>query len=635
MSGFGKHHTKCIFYTVITYAACFFLCCNLVRINGLLQRDEIYFVSANSVEIKIGLEYDSLSLGKGDIPLITMLSKTVVSLGYKLLKKIELSMRLKPSNSLILEFAFGLLLALLVLAIYSNSLNGPFVFDDLDHITKVSEIRMTTISSASISKAAFQAHDPNRPVANVTFALNYYFGQYRTFGYHLLNVFIHIGTALLLFLLLKAMMDLPGVQLPENIRRWVPFAAALIWAVHPLQTQSVSYIVQRMNSMAAFFYLLAFYCYVKARLSHSNTIRVVLFFVVLLSALLAVGSKQNSAILPLFIALYECFFFQDIQIAWLRKRLPFLVVVCGFFWAAFLVFFRGGNLLLRFINYGGRDFSLWERLLTQFRVIVHYISLLFFPHPSRLNLDYDFAISSSPWQPVATIFSIIAIIILVVLVFRFARTQRVISFAILWFLGNLLIESSIIPLEIIFEHRTYLPSMMVVWMVVLLLARFSNRRIFFIVVGLLTVILSTWTYQRNRVWSDDLLLWEDCVAKSPRKARIHYYLGNIYSERHNKEKAIGYFEEAIRLKPYYAFPYFGLGFILEDQFRLEEAVVTYSKAIAISPEWWEPYYYLSFALAKQRKFAQAIKNCKEALRLNPTSEKIRARLLLLKQMRDR
>ena len=168
--------------------------------------------------------------------------------------------------------------------------------------------------------------------------------------------------------------------------------------------------------------------------------------------LLAVGSKENAVTLPFFILLYEWYFFQNLANDWLKRRLSVIIGVLVF--SALLSFLFLGPNPLETIMAGCEDrtFTLTERFLTQFRVVIHYISLLVYPHPSRLNLEHDFALSYSLFYPITTLFSIGAIIALLGLAIYLAKKKRLISFCILWFLGNLIIESSIIGLEIIFEQ---------------------------------------------------------------------------------------------------------------------------------------------------------------------------------------
>jgi hypothetical protein len=313
---------------------------------------------------------------------------------------------------------------LLVFLIYSSSLKGPFVLDDRPNIQKNPHLRLTHLTPDQLGRAGFDSPMKRRPLAYISFGLNYYIHEYDVFGYHLVNILIHVSTGIFLYLFLKTTLSLPSVRSRYESYGWLPFIAALIWLIHPIQTQSVTYIVQRMNSMAAMFYVLAFLLYSRARLAEDKKKKWALFAGCAVSGLLSLGSKEIAATLPFFIVLYEWYFLQDMSWSWFRGRFFLVAGILGL-GAVVAVFYLGASPLQRILNsYAIRDFTLTERVLTQFRVVIFYISLLVFPHPSRLNLDHDFALSRSLVDPVTTVFSMVAIVGLFVLAVYLARRLR-------------------------------------------------------------------------------------------------------------------------------------------------------------------------------------------------------------------
>ena len=503
--------------------------------------------------------------------------------------------------------------------IYSNTFNSPFVLDDLRIITENPNIRVTQISFAEIVKAGYQSAK-TRPVAATTFVLNYVFNQYDVFGYHSVNVAIHIITAFFLFLFISATLEISSIKYLPKQTYLIALAAALLWMVHPIQTQSVTYIVQRMNSLAALFYILAFWMYVRGRLPDQKKIAWGWYCGALLSWILALGCKQNVATLPLFILLYEWYFFKNLETEWLRRNIKILVLVV-FILGIIALIFLGANPVERLSSikdFANKEFTLSERFLTQFRVVVYYISLLFFPHPSRLNLDYDFPLSTSLVNPFTTFLCLMAITGLIGLAIVLAKKERLISFCILWFFGNLVIESSIIPLAIIFEHRLYLPSMMVLLIPVLLAYRYLKFD--WLKVGLLSLLvvgLAVWTYQRNLVWANRVTLWSDVVKKSPNKARPHFNLGSAYSKLNQLDKAIPLYRRALEIDPDLAQPHINLGEALERQNQIEEAAEHYRTALQIKPDLPEAHYNMGAILAKQGKTGEAIQFYQKALKIRP------------------
>jgi hypothetical protein len=364
-------------------------------------------------------------------------------------------------------FLWGLVV--LTLIIYASGLNGPLVFDDMSNIEYNPHIRLEKLSFEGLKKAAFDSPAEFRPVANISFALNYWLHGYKTSGFHLVNVLIHVTTGVFLFFFIRLTLRMPALSLKYESHQWVAYVAALIWLVHPLQTQSVTYIVQRMNSMAAMFYVMALFFYAHGRVSQTTQNRWLWFGGCAAAGILALGTKQIAATLPFFIFLYEWYFLQDLNWHWFKRRMLPLAGVLLFFGILALIYLGADPLESILGGYQRRDFTLPERVLTQFRVMVFYISLIGFPHPSRPNLDRDFALSHSLLDPVTTLLCMVTIAGLLFFAWRLAPRQRLISFCILWFFGNLVIESSVIGLEIIFDHRTYLPSMMVCLLAVILL----------------------------------------------------------------------------------------------------------------------------------------------------------------------
>lgn len=553
---------------------------------------------------------------------------------------------------LTMDFLLLFLLVIFVFIVYSGSIKGPFVFDDVINIQDNPQIRLTELTLNGIIRAGFESPCPHRPMANISFALNYYFNNYNVVGYHIVNILIHITTGIILFYFIKVTL---GLLYPQNLKLqfeknapsdkrncsihnstnssispsqrslgpesnellFISFFTAFIWLVHPLQTQTVSYIVQRMNCMAAMFYILSLLLYVKARLANFKGKKLALYFGCILSGILSLGSKEIAATLPFFIFLYEWYFFQEVSLKWLKRNSIYLL--CFLFIVILLVYFYlDGHPIERILfAYSHRDFTLWQRVLTEFRVVIYYISLIIFPHPMRLNLLHDFTISHSFINPITTLLSFIAISGLIVVAIWLAKRERLLSFCILWFLGNLVIESSVLGLEIIFEHRVYLPSMFFILIFVSSVYRFVNSKwIWGALLCTVAIIFSVWTYQRNIIWSDDVKLWEDCVIKSPHKPRQHYNLGVVLARKGNFDDAIEHYRTALKIKPDYLEAYYNLGNALARKGDAKAAIYNYRKALQLNPNFFKSYYNIARILSHQGKTGEAIYNYQKALIIN-------------------
>jgi len=544
-----------------------------------------------------------------------------------------------------------LLLALPAVLIYANTFQVPFTLDDNVNIADNQAMRLVDFNLENLVRAGFDSPLRTRPVAYISFALNYYLHGYDLPGYHLVNLLIHIFAGLSLFLFVNATLNLPGyahakeqgTALSGTAGQWMAFFTALVWLVHPLHTQSVTYIVQRMNSLAAMFYILALWLYVRARLDPRKASRIMLYTGTGLAGILALGSKEIALMLPLTILLYEWFFLQNLDMRWLRKRLPVVAGVLLLIIVTALLFLGSNPLEYIRDSYKLRDFTLVQRVLTELRVVMFYISLLFYPHPGRLNLEHDFALSLSLANPPTTLLALLAIVGLIAVAVCIAQKKRVASFCILCFFSHLVIESSVLGLEIIFEHRTYLPSMFAV--LGLVWAGYTylpSGRVRVILLISLVIIGSKWTYDRNALWADEIAFLQDCVQKAPRKWRAHYNLAHALARRDRLDEAIFHFREALKRAAYHAVLekdadrmtetqpdlvaaarrqhadlLSNLGNALLRVGRLEAAMETLEKALQLEPKHVTAHTNLGLVYAKMGRSAVAVQLFRRALEIDP------------------
>ena len=559
-----------------------------------------------------------------------------------------------PCRSRNFEYLGLIGLLLLLCLIYSNTLSSPFVFDD-SRITINTDLHRAGPALWDQVRAGFATLPKTRPVANLTLLLNYHLHGLQVTGYHLVNILIHLMTTVVLYLFVRTLLDLPGQENGEGEagRGWLALATAAIWAVNPLQSQSITYIIQRMNSLAALFMLLSLFLYCRARLTTARPRKGLLFTLSALAGLLALGSKEIAATLPLLLILLEWYFFQDRSLTWLKKRLGWILTGIALLVGVTFLFLGPSPLEAILAGYGERDFTMTERLLTESRVVLYYLGLFLLPLPSRLNLDHDFTLSLSLVEPITTLISLVVIAGLLGLAVRSARRRPLLSFCILWYFINLGIESTFIGLEILFEHRLYLPSMLLVLLLLTFLFRVVIKPHFrLLAVCLVVALFSFWTYERNKAWQSELSLWQDCAAKSPAKARPQKLAGNALMDLGRPREALAYYEEALALAPEdmanhnnmaVALVYLGrlpearlildkavviepanplthtnLGNILLTQGHPEEALAHYRKAIQLNPDDPDNYTNLGVGLARQGRLTEALEMFNKALKLDPS-----------------
>ena len=500
----------------------------------------------------------------------------------------------------------ALLMLLLAMFVYSNTLDAPFVFDDVANIKRNPHVKMTEFSWESLRAAAFDSRDNDRPVAYVSFALNHWVFGSDVAGFHLVNIGIHFVSGVLVYLLalltLRQLRELGHFDGSDASLAWTAIVAGCLFVAHPIQTQAVTYIVQRMASMATMFYLLALVAYIYGRLATSSKPRIVWWILAMIAWALALGTKQIAATLPLVILLYEWYFFQDLRRAWLKRAavyigLPVLacVILIG-------LFYLDGNPIARLEGgYATRDFTLSERLLTQPRVVVEYVRLLFAPTPTNLNLLHSMPTSRSLLTPMATVFALVFVVGLIGFAFYAARDWRLLSFCLLWFLIHLAIESTVLPLEMIYEHRLYLPM----FGVALLLAGGWNwllhrwQRGAIAAACLVILLLAISARARNAVWADPERLWTDVIQKNSdeyaeaimQRVRAHNNRGNVRGSRGQLEKALADVDESDRLAPNQSDTLFNRGIThlalaeqQHDASHAQLAVVDFTNALEHQPD---------------------------------------------------
>ena len=510
-----------------------------------------------------------------------------------------------------------LLLILVTVCSYLNSLDGAFVFDD-SRIYDNPAVKLETFSLSGLVHAVRGMEPATRPVANLTFVLNYLAHGFSVRGYHLVNLCIHLIAGILLYFLLKTLLGLPTVQNRLRMTGGIAFASALLWMVHPLQTQAVSYIVQRMTSLAALFFVLSLLLYARGRMAASADRRFLMMAGSFLSWVLAMGSKEIAVTLPLFILLYEWFFVRDLHGDWLRNNKKYLAGGGIVLLAVPFLFLGDAPWTAIAGGYAARDFTLGQRVLTESRVLFFHLSLLAFPLPGRLSIEHDFVLSTSLFEPLTTLLAMAATLVLLVAVIRRAKEYSFETFCILWFLGNHLLEGSILPLELFFEHRNYLPSMMLIPLGVVCLNRFiASRAALSALLFAMVALYSSWTYQRNFVWQDELSLWQNSIEKAPGSARAHNNLGVALETAGQLDEAMLHYRETIRLDPGYAAAYYNLGIVLILQKKTSQAIPYLRQAVLLYPEDATMRMSLADAFLHQRRYEEARTQYVQVLRLEP------------------
>jgi Flp pilus assembly protein TadD len=549
---------------------------------------------------------------------------------------------------------------------YARTLDVPFTFDDEPCIVRNPAVRRLAPDAAPGPVASLCA-PPSRALGEWTLALNYRVGRLEPAGYHLFNLGVHVASALLVYALVS--LALRALRRPEargaepssggeerspeappggvgraggrpgDERSPVPLFAALLFAVHPIQTQAVTYVVQRYASLATMLYLLAVVLYLTHRLSHAAVRRWLAYCGALGAIVAAMFTKEISFTAPLAMALCEAVLFRGPRLRRLAGLAPFLLAL--------------GIVPLTLLGAGAAtagpadvDAALrgmapnaamtrWEYLVTQVRVLVSYLRLLALPLGQ--NIDHDVPLHRSLMDPPVLASLALLAGILGLAVAALGRSSRgdepsrpelrLAAWGAFWFFLTLSVESSFVPLpDLLVEYRLYLPSVgffvAVAAAAALVrdrLAARRNRAAALVAPALSAAVLAlaAATLARNELWRDEVALWEDAAHQSPAKARVRLELGRLYLEAGRMADSERALRAAILLDPRDPAAPSALGAVLKRQGRFDEALASYRQALALGPGHADVHYNLGLLLASAGRFGEAIAAFEEAARLRP------------------
>jgi tetratricopeptide (TPR) repeat protein len=518
---------------------------------------------------------------------------------------------------------YCLILTLLILLAYANSFQNAFQYDDFHVIIKNPSIKDPSnyykfFLNPQIGSGIIKETSGYRPLLMASFALNYSLGGLDVFGYHLINFILHTLCALLVFFITLLFLNLTTNEKRLNPTRnqLTALLAALLFALHPIQTESVTYITGRSSLLTAFFFLTAFWAYMQYRL----TGEVRRLFLSSFSYACALLVKETALTLLITLILFNLFF--PLARTWKRRLFSlFPYFILSAIYLMIRLHFFG------FLQYGTKPIRpFYDNLLTQFRAWVHYLGTLLLP--LNLNVDYDFPISHSILEG-QVIFSLFILATLVIIIWKISKVSRVVGFFLLWFAINLLPTNSLIPLEdVVTDRWLYLPS--VGYAVIVALAaewifrakvRMGSRAsklAFFFLCALVIEFYSFATVLRNFTWTRYWTLWEDAVEKSPNKSRPHVALGLALTKTGHIDEGVQEFRIAIQLNPRAGEAYLNLGHIYHTQGKFEEAIQAFQKAVILSPHLApEVHNNLGVAYMEQGRKEEGFKELHLALEARP------------------
>ncbi|MCE5268705.1 MAG: tetratricopeptide repeat protein [Planctomycetaceae bacterium] len=517
----------------------------------------------------------------------------------------------------------GCIIVLALAAAFANSFCGSLVFDDAGAISDNPSIRRLWPLQIPLSPPTGGETVTGRPVLNLSLAVNYAISGTNVWSYHATNLAVHIAAALLLFGLLRRTFLLPTMR-----ERWgaaatpLSLAISLLWGLHPLQTESVTYIVQRAESLMALFYFLTLYGLVRGA-TVAQPAR--WYLVSILACALGMGTKEVMVSAPVIAFLYDRTFLSGSFREALRKRYGLYLGLAAtwllLLWILATTGSRGNTAGF------GQKIDWWSYACTQFGAIAHYLRLSAWPSP--LVFDYGVVIANGAAE-IVPYAAIVTTLLLLTMVAMWKWPKA--GFLGVCFFALLAPTSSVVPVvtQTIAEHRMYLPLTAVVIGAVLVgylgclyvahrrwLSERSSRLLFGGAVGIIALTFAALTVRRNMDYASEHSVWQDVATKMPRNARAHNNLAKVLLAEGQLSEAMRHLRTALEIQPDNADAYDNLGCAFDSSGRLADAIASYRQALRLRPGLAEAHYNLGNAYAKQGRLNEAMERYRKAFELNP------------------
>ncbi|MDD5687707.1 MAG: tetratricopeptide repeat protein [Elusimicrobia bacterium] len=518
-------------------------------------------------------------------------------------------------------FAIGVIV-IATIVVYYNSFKVPFLWDDRSKIVDNPDIKKlsnitTKLIYPSAANKTFERNDPSRPLVYLTFTLNYYIGKLNPFGYHLFNLIIHIFNVILIFFLTKKILSYTNL-LNLSIYHSFIFSlfVSLLFAIHPVNTNSVTYLFSRSVLLATFFYLLSILFFIKTFEKNKT-----FYILSLLSFILALFARQDVVTLPAIILLFDYIILSDFSAKKVIENkyyhVPYWILFVGFLLFRYFYFGSIGDLEAE--NLPGRLIY----LINQPYVIVKYLWLLFVP--IGLSIDRgQFLIIKSIYE-LKEILSIIIIISIFIFAYQLYKrksdTSKIILFSILWYFITLSPTSSFFPTtSTMVDNRLYLAGfgfyliLIFSYLSFFKSLKFPNFSIILICINIL--ILGIITVKRNQLYQKSIPLWQDVVSYYPH-SRAYNNLGVSYCEQKEYEKALNEYQKAICLSPKYKDAHYNLGFLFYIQKDYNNAIQHFKKVIELEPNYAKVHFELGNLYLDIKEYAKAIQEYQKVIEISP------------------
>lgn len=514
-----------------------------------------------------------------------------------------------PRSSPALARWAPVVLVALPFALYWNTLGVPFFFDDPMAIVDNPTIRNLGAWGEVLRPPNNGSGVTGRPVVNLSLALNYACGGTAVAGYHFANILFHVLGTLALFGIVRRTLQSPVLRdRCGSAATPLAFLTALLWSVHPLQTESVTCVIQRTEVLLGLFYLATLYGFVRSQTGGSRGWAAAS----IAACWLGMGTKEVMISAPLLVFLYDrTFIAGSFAEAWRRRKGYYLGLAAGLLLLAYLVISAGGT---RGTAAGfGVGVTWWSYALKQCEAILLYLRLTVWPHPLVLFYGTDVIRDPLAVWPHVIILTGLVTTVLVALV-----RAPVAGFAGLWFFAILAPSSSVVPLvsQTVSEHRMYLPLAAPLAAALVGLYLLAGRRAF-VVAGVIAALFGALTVRRNTDYRSEITIWRDTVAKAPANARARVNLGSVLQALGRPDEARREYEAALRLDADSPEAQNNLATILLDAGRPAEAIAPAEAALRLRPDFVFALNNLGSALVRTGRFAEGAVFLERAVTLRP------------------